>query len=275
VPLFLDRHDLATATAQDVAAAHVQDLGMQDRYGVHYLTYWFDAERQRAFCFASGPNREAVIAVHREGHGMMASNVIEVDGEDVQRFLGGIHERPPGEAYVDTAFRTILFTDIVGSTRLTQRVGDSAAMDVLRAHDRIARRAIADRGGSEVKHTGDGLMASFRSITAALEAAVGIQRGLAEHNVTARHPLDVRIGVAAGEPVVEGGDLFGAAVQLAARLCDRAEPGGILVSGAVRDLAIGKRFAFERRGRLAMKGFEEPVSTFRLGWQEALDASVR
>jgi class 3 adenylate cyclase len=268
VPLFIDRHDLSGATAADVAAAHVDDVRVQGRYGVEYVTYWFDYDRQRAFCLASGPDRDAVLAVHRESHGLLPSEVIEVDGEEVQRFLGPWRDQQPGEAQVETAFRTILFTDIVGSTRLTQQLGDRAAMDVLRTHDRIARRAVEQRGGSEVKHTGDGLMVSFRSVSKALEAAVDIQRGLAEHNLTAAHPFEVRIGVAAGEPVLENDDLFGAAVQLAARMCDRAASASILVSGAVKDLAIGKRFEFERRGRLTMKGFEEPVSLFELVWRE-------
>ncbi len=270
MPLFIDRHELTGATAADLAAAHAADLEVQDRYGVQYLTYWFDYERQRAFCLASGPDRDSVIAVHRESHGMVASDVIEVDGGEVQRFLGPLRGHEPGEAYVETAFRTILFTDIVGSTRQTQQLGDRAAMDLVRTHDRIVRGAIGQRGGSEVKHTGDGLMASFQSVSGALEAAAAIQRGLAEHNLTAAHPVEVRIGVAAGEPVLENDDLFGAAVQLAARLCERAGPSSILVSGAVKDLAIGKRFDFERRGRLTMKGFDEPVTLFELGWQEPI-----
>ena len=268
VPLFIDRHDLSGASAADVAAAHTEDLALQDRFGVSYMSYWFDYDRQRAFCLASGPDREAVIAVHRESHGLLPSEVIEVEGGEVQRFLGPLREHPPGEAYVETAFRTILFTDIVGSTRLTQALGDSAAMELVRAHDRIVRRAVTAHGGTEVKHTGDGLMASFGSVSAALEAAVAIQRDLVNENRTARHPLELRIGLAAGEPVLENNDLFGAAVQLAARLCDRAGSGSILVSAAVRDLAIGKRFVFRRRGRLTMKGFDEPISLFEVAWQE-------
>jgi class 3 adenylate cyclase len=267
MPLFLDRHDLSGATAEDVAAAHVEDLDIQDRHGVRYLTYWFDYDRQRAFCLASGPDREAVATVHREGHGGVASEVLAVDAADVERFLGGWRERPAGEAYVESAFRTIVFTDIVGSTRLTQRLGDSAAMGILRDHDRIVRGAIDRCGGSVVKHTGDGIMASFRSVSSALEAAVAVQRDLTERNRTAADLIEVRIGLAAGEPVVEQDDLFGAAVQLAARLCDRAGSGSILVSGAVRDLAIGKRFTFQKRGRLTLKGFDEPVRLFELEWK--------
>ena len=83
MPLFMDRHDLVNATPADVAAAHLQDLDAQQRHGVRYLNYWFDYERQSAFCLADGPNRQAVEDVHREAHGLLPNQVIEVDGRSV------------------------------------------------------------------------------------------------------------------------------------------------------------------------------------------------
>jgi adenylate cyclase len=77
----------------------------------------------------------------------------------------------------------------------------------------------------------------------------------------------VRIGMSAGEPVTERNDLFGATVQLAARLCARADPCGILVAGAVHDLALGKGFTFRRRGRLRLKGFDSPMAAFEVEWR--------
>jgi class 3 adenylate cyclase len=233
---------------------------------VQLITYWFDDERQTAFCLAKAPNAEALIALHQEAHGGIPNSVIEVDPRTVERFMGGITEHPVGEAYVETAFRTIVFTDLEGSTDLTQRLGDAKAMAVLRDHDRIIREAIGRHGGSEVKHTGDGLMAAFPSVSGAIESALAIQRGFAELG-GADIPLRVRIGMSAGEPVTEGDDFFGAAVQLAARLTDRAKPGTVLVSSAVRDLALGKGFVFEKRGSLRPKGFSEPIQTFEVVWQ--------
>ena len=271
MPLYLDRHDLDGATAESLAVAHVEDLEIQGRFDVKYVTYWFDYDRQRAFCLAHAPDAAAVAAVHAASHGGIPSDVIEVDGQEMARFLGPIREHAPGTPYVDTAFRTILFTDIVGSTRLTQELGDRAAMALLRDHDRVVHEVVAEHGGSVVKHTGDGLMVSFAAVTAALDAATAIQRRLAERNTTSEHPLAVRIGLAAGEPVMEGGDLFGAAVQLAARLCDRAGASSILVSSAVRDLAVGKTFTFTRRGRATLKGFPEAVTLYELVWTPAAD----
>jgi class 3 adenylate cyclase len=265
VPFYMDRHDFAGLTAVDAANMHLKDLEVQGRFGVQFLTYWFDYDRQTAFCLAKAPSGDAVEAVHRESHGSVPGHVIEVDQRTVERFMGGIVDHPPGEPYVETAFRTILFTDMEGSTSLTQRLGDARAMVVLRAHDRIVGEALDRHGGSEVKHTGDGLMAAFPSVVGAIESAVQIQRRLAEADD--RSGLRVRIGMSAGEPVTERNDLFGAVVQLAARLCSRAEPGSVLISSAVHDLALGKGFLFRKRGRLSLKGFDEPVHVFEVVWQ--------
>jgi class 3 adenylate cyclase len=263
----MDRHEFSGLTAAGAAAAHLRDLEIQDDYGVKFLTYWFDEERQTAFCLAKAPDGDALEAVHRASHGFMAFQIMEVDEAMVSRFMGGIVEHPPGEPYVDIAFRTILFTDIAQSTSLTQQLGDARAMQLLRAHDEIVRQAIKGYGGSEVKHTGDGLMAAFPSISGAISSAVEIQQRLDELDAKAGVPVRVRIGMAAGEPVTERDDLFGATVQLAARLCARAEPGSILVASAVHDLALGKGFAFRSRGRMRLKGFESPMPAYEVMWQ--------
>ena len=268
MPYYMDRHDLAGASAADVASAHLKDVEVQGQYGVEYLTYWFDYERQHAFCLARGPSAEAVETVHRVSHGLVASQVIEVDEPSVARFMGGIAQRAAGEVYVETAFRAILFTDLQGSTSLTQQLGDARAMAVIRRHDEIVRGVLTRTGGTEVKHTGDGVMASFRSAASAIEAAVLMQRGFAEAAAEGKMPLAVRIGIAAGEPVEEHNDLFGTAVQLASRLCARAEAQTIVVSGAVRDLAAGKGFRFTPATTLRLKGFDEPVRASQVLWRE-------
>jgi class 3 adenylate cyclase len=267
VPLFMDRHEFEKVTAADIAAAHLKDLEVQGRYGVLFLNYWFDEVRQHAFCLASGPDRTAVESAHRESHGMIPTQVINIDERVLDRFMGGIVNHLPGEPYVETAFRTILFTDIEGSTRLTQALGDAGAMVVVRAHDGIVAAVLAKHGGSEVKHTGDGVMASFVSVAAALRGAIDIQNRVSAADADASSRFRVRIGLAAGEPVTERDDLFGAAVQLAARLCQRARPATILVASGVQSLALGKGFLFRKRGTLRLKGFDEPVTTFELDWE--------
>jgi class 3 adenylate cyclase len=266
VPFYMDRHEFSGLTAIEAAVMHLKDLEIQDRFGVQLITYWFDYERQTAFCLAKAPAADAVVELHRQSHGAIPHKVIEIDEMAVQRYLGVIVEHKPGEAYVETAFRTIVFTDLEGSTSLTQRLGDAQAMTVLRAHDGIIRDAIQRHGGSEVKHTGDGLMAAFPSVAKAIECAIQIERRFAKDGAGQR--LRVRIGMSAGEPVTEHSDFFGAAVQLAARLVARADPGTVLVSSAVRDLALGKGFVFRKRGRMRLKGFAEPAQVFEVLWQE-------
>jgi class 3 adenylate cyclase/pimeloyl-ACP methyl ester carboxylesterase len=164
---------------------------------------------------------------------------------------------------------TLLFTDMEGSTTLTERLGDAQAQELVRAHNTIVRGALAAHGGREVKHTGDGIMASFAATSSALECAVAIQRTLAGHNhEQAGLPIRVRIGVNTGEPVQEEDDLFGTAVQLARRICDLAEPGQIVVSNVVRELVAGKGFLFGDRGEVALRGFEDPVRVYELRWEQ-------
>ena len=142
----------------------------------------------------------------------------------------------------------------------TQKLGDEMAMEFLRVHDRIVRDALAAAKGREVKHTGDGIMASFVSAAAAVRCAMQIQRELARREREERdHHIKVRIGGAAGEPVEQNNDIFGTTVQLAARLCSHAEPDQILVSTAVAELCIGKGLAFLPLGEVALKGFDRPV----------------
>jgi class 3 adenylate cyclase len=140
-------------------------------------------------------------------------------------------------------------------------------MQVLRRHDEIVREALREAGGNEVKHTGDGIMASFISASRAVGCAIAIQKALADHNSKRdEEALSVRIGLSAGEPVTDSGDLFGACVQLAARLCAQAEPGGILTSTAVRDLSLGKGYVFVDQGEVTLRGFEEPVRPYAVQW---------
>ncbi len=163
---------------------------------------------------------------------------------------------------------TILFTDVEGSTALTQRLGDARAREVLRQHERVVREALRSHGGAELKTTGDGFMASFSSATRALESAIAMQRAFAQHNESAEEPILVRVGMNAGEPIAEEEDLFGTAVIEAARIAASAKGGEILVSNVVRELAKGKDFLFADRGEVALKGFDEPVRLYEVRWRE-------
>ncbi len=155
---------------------------------------------------------------------------------------------------------TVLFTDIVGSTKITQELGDEGAQKIVRAHNAIVRVALKDHGGTEVKHTGDGIMARFGHAHQSVEASVKMLKGVIIHNKEfPALPLHMRIGINAGEPIVEDNDLFGSTVQMAARVCDAAETDGVLVTNIVRELCTGKSLKFKEAGKYGMKGIEGPV----------------
>jgi adenylate cyclase len=217
------------------------------------------------------PNAELVVL---EG-GALLPWIGDMDGvvRTFDRFLGiepapaeSPKERPRPRA---AGLATILFTDLEGSTLLTQRAGDATAQEVVRAHNTIVRDALGRHGGTEIKHTGDGIMASFPLASSALQAAIDIQRQVERYGE--EHPesaFRVSIGLNAGEPVVEEQDLYGTAVQLAARICAQAEGEEILVSNVVRELAAGKGFLFSDRGEFVAKGFEEPVRLYEVSWRD-------
>jgi len=151
---------------------------------------------------------------------------------------------------------------------MTQKLGDEGAQVVVRSHNRIVREALQGFSGKEIKHTGDGIMASFPSAAAGVEAAMEMQKLTKSHNETdPGHPLGLKIGLNAGEPISEDDDLFGSTVQLAARLVDKAGTGQILASGSVHGLSQGKSLKFERFADLDMKGFDEPVTVYSVVWE--------
>jgi class 3 adenylate cyclase len=271
MPIFMDRHDALEVTAAEVAEAHRKDLEIQGQYGVRFLTYWFDEARGTIFCLIDAPDKEAVQCVHREAHGHLAGEVMEVPLAAVEAFLGRIHDPAPmagkAQGQMDAGHRAILFTDIVGSTEMTARLGDRLATELVRAHDSIVRRCLAAYDGREVKHTGDGIMAVFPDSRRGVDCAIRIQRAFQHYNEHGQEPIHVRIGLDSGEPVEDSNDLFGTTVQLAARLCSEAGADQILVSDTVRG-EHGDAALFKVAEQRQLKGFAGPVGTVECIWYE-------
>jgi len=189
----------------------------------------------------------------------------------IDQFLGDSKPAPAGaDAPAASGVCTILFTDVEGSTALTERLGDAKARAVLRDHERMVRDALRAHGGAEVKAMGDGFMASFSSATRALECAIAVQRAFAARNEAAEEPIRVRIGLNAGEPIAEDEDLFGTAVNMAARIAAQAKGKEIMASDVVRQLVAGKRFLFADRGEVALRGLEDPVRLCEVHWEGSL-----
>lgn len=273
MPLYIDIHEVPGVTTELAAAAHIRDIETQTPHDVNFAKYWINERSGKIFCLCDAPSAEAAMEVHRQAHGVAADRIIEVTPELAEMFMGDAMTDASGAVLLpahdrhDTATRTVLFTDLVNSTALTQTLGDVAAMRLLEVHDRIVRDAIGLAGGSEIKHTGDGIMAAFISPVAAVRCAIKAQRDL--HAYASEHPeqpLQMRIGAAIGEPVEHHNDLFGTTVQLAARLCAQAEPMEILVTHLVCDACSEEPFVFGDVDERILKGFERPVATRAVHW---------
>ena len=171
----------------------------------------------------------------------------------------------------ENATVTLMFTDIVGSTTLYERVGDEAAEQLRRSHYRLLRAVMGTGDGREVKQLGDGLMVAFGSALDAVSCAVTMQQAVRQHNTrSGEEPLEVRIGLHVGEPIREDEDYFGVAVNIAKRICDLAGASEIVVSELVRALVEPRRrHCLRPLGPQPIRGLREPLPLFRLEWEAA------
>ena len=269
MPLYMDVHrNMNGITPDSLRAAHFQDLDVEERFGVHYHKYFFNEATGTVFCLVEGPSAEACRAVHRESHGLEPEDIIEVQPEVVEAFFAAQRYDDVGAAIgsdgrPDGALRVVMFTE-VANLAVAARSDERRAAAVLAAHDRIVRESVVAQGGHEVQHTGEGIMACFQSVSAALRAARHIQRR--SHRTAADAPR-IRIGMSAGEPVAQDRALFGAAVNVARRICDAAQPGEILVSAALRELGMGKGDRFESVGPRTLKDDDQPHVLYAVPWR--------
>ena len=143
MPIYMDRHYLEGATRHSLANAHQKDLDNEDKYGVRFITYWFDEVRATAFCLVDAPNKEAIQRAHDAAHGNVPSEIIEVDPAVVEAFLGRVKDPLPNEsgekARLDAGLRAIMFTDLQDSTVMTRQLGEAKALQLLHVHNALTR----------------------------------------------------------------------------------------------------------------------------------------
>jgi len=159
----------------------------------------------------------------------------------------------------------------VSSTDITKKLGDSKALGLVHGYRDIIRRALVNSGGREVDRAGDGFLTSFESAYASVQCAITIQRELSRDDARRADGVAVqaRVGIGAGEPVIDGDALFGSTVNLTARICDCAEPGQIVAARVVRELCMGKDVTFKPIGSKMLKGFDESTDLELVEWRES------
>lgn len=257
------RYKMSEEEIANILCAHVQVLG-------------HTAEMARGFCANMDEYLVNPKYFQMYEKGRTAIGALQSDPSAKLTIVDAIDDwnKPtPVTSKSEKEFVAVLFTDIVGSTALTQERGDDAAQLVVHEHNSIVRDALALHGGKEIKHTGDGIMATFSQITNAVEGAVAMQEACQRAN--ASNPdlgLGLCIGVNAGEPIHEDGDIFGTPVQMAARVLSKAEGEEIAVSNLVREMCTGKSYKFDKKGDYELKGFPEPVPIYLVEWAGGLNA---
>jgi class 3 adenylate cyclase len=266
MPLYMDVHrNIGRVTKDDVAQAHLKDMDVEKKYGVHYHKYWFNEEAGAIYCLVEGPDAATCERVHLEAHGLVADDLIEVQPALVEAFLStSVNEVGAAvsqEGSYDTGFRVVVFTEVDNYAEVVSNA-DYDGILLIEAHDSIVREALANNHGREVMHTGEGIQACFSSVTNALRFANDVQ-GRCTKVIGAGSPR-LRIGIAAGEPVESNRALFGVSVTTARRICELAPSGGVLVSAAIRELAVGKGFKFTERAEVELKGLQERVTLYEL-----------
>jgi class 3 adenylate cyclase len=168
--------------------------------------------------------------------------------------------------------KTFMFTDIVTSTDLVRLIGDAKWESLLATHDRLVRSVLAEHRGTEISHTGDGFFVSFDRGIDAVEAAVAIQRRLAEHSRDQGFAPSVRIGIHTDEATVDGNDYRGLGVHRAARVSAAAEADEILVSAAALEAVEAIRFPVSEGRDVELKGIEDAVRLHTIDWKATASA---
>lgn len=192
-----------------------------------------------------------------EGPATLYLGSSEISDAAFEFFAEDISEAVPAATGEDSAI--IMFADIVGSTAMTERIGDAAFRERARTLDASLRAVIRDAGGTPVegKLLGDGVLASFTVARQAIDAALACVKASREAD------LELHVGIHAGDIIRESGNVFGGAVNIAARVADAAGAGEVLVSDVVRSLArTSASVTFEDRGESEMKGVADPVRVY-------------
>jgi AraC-like DNA-binding protein len=258
MPLFMDYHKGLSASVEDVKRAHIADEAVQNKYGVVYHQFWVNEEDGTVFCLMEGPDKEACAAVHREAHGNVACSVVEVAPGFYELLMGRGHVIDQGhvrnqDGSADTGSRCILVLKIHGVTSI-KKSSEYKALRTPHAAKRMALSHISEFGGREVTWLyDDSLVSVFDSTQTAVRCAIGLQKSLCKHRTdNNNHEWNIvfRMGLSAGQPLTENGDLFSETIKLARRLCSVANPNELILSTRMAEMCDVEGFSLNSDVRI-------------------------
>lgn len=236
----MDRHIVPGIEAKHAAEAHREDLKIQDEFGCRCMTYWVDEDRESAFCLIDAPDIESVEKMHNKAHGLIPHEIIQVNSNIVEAFLGRVADPngyfntddPELKVFNDPAFRIILLSEIKNPVLLKHQLGQDKTRQLITLYNEIHREQILKHEGREVETEGDSFIASFVSVTQAMNCARAIQK----HLHVAGDLLHLKLGVNAGMPVDKSKDLFGDTVKMAKYLCTIGGENQIMMASVIREI---------------------------------------
>ncbi len=245
MPIYMDRHMVPGIEAKHAAEAHREDLKIQEEYGCRCMTYWVDEDRGSAFCLIDAPDIDSVKRMHDRAHGLMPHEIIQVNSNVVEAFLGRIADpnaipdgtTPDLKIFNDPAFRIILVSTTTAEGLLRHRVGNAKASLLNKLYHEIMRKQLSVHEGREVELKGGGFIASFVSVNQAVECAFAVMDDL--H--IAGELIDLRIGLNAGMPVSKSKELFGDTVAMARYLCSIGKENQMVMAPIIREIYKGER----------------------------------
>ena len=269
----MDRHDVPGVTAGAVAEASAKDIEIQGDYDIEVMTYWVDEERGNAFCLMKAPNMKSVRDMHGKAHGLIPHEIIEVNSNVVEAFLGRIHNpgttetKSPKEPSVfnDPAFRSILVVDLKDKAQLDSKFGTSLGRELIRNFNNLVQKAIHDYGGRIVESHNE-FLSSFVSVDNTIECAINIQESIRIQNRCTNLPeVELKIGISAGVPVTDNNKIFGDSIKMAKRLSSVAGSGLIYTTAMIKQLYKGnKAHDFNSSGQLRAFSLAEELFLNRL-----------
>ena len=246
MPIYMDVHIVPGVKAKNVAEAHYQDLIHQEEYGCKCMTYWVDEGRESIFCLIEAPDKDAVKEMHQKAHGLLPNKIIEVSSSVVQSFLGRIYDPEDAQTtseglkvFSDPSFRVLLVTKTVDPVLLQYKLGVEKANELLKEHNNIIRRNIAQWNGTEVQHGGTGFIISFPSAASAISCALAVQTDLPASQADI---IGFKMSINGGEPIEKSNKLFGDAIQLARYFFAIPKDFKLIVASAVKELALKDHF---------------------------------
>lgn len=276
MPIYMDVHMVPGVKARDVAEAHSKDVFVQDAHACRCMTYWIDEERESIFCLIEAPDKESVIAMHNQAHGLIPNKIIEVQPSVVESFLGRIYD--PDEAtttddglkvFSDPSFRVLVLTTITDPVLLQHQFGKEKTQMLLQHHREVVRRNLRFFDGREVEHGGTGFIISFTSAARAVSFALTVQK---EMNTEEARELNFRISIHGGEPIEKTNRLFGDVIQMAQYMSAATHCLQVAITSVVKDLVTNENLDSESFFSLPPQDellLMKLYATLEVNWQNA------